>query len=161
MVGRMGGAVAAALLGVTVLAPPVRAAEITGSGTVTYVGRHIGDRPTAGGTGLGHDHLKGVILADDPENPMHMVEHDCLAGSLLGPEGDTGDGAGYCDGIDADGDVFLLWYSNRGDDRHWSFIGGTGKWDGVSGGGTTKVVGFTPDGRIVVTWEGRWTMAAP
>ena len=137
---------------------PAAAAEVAGSGTVTYIFRHLGDRPIAGGNALGQDHLKAIILADDPTNPLNMTEHDCLGGSIIGPNGDTGNGAGYCDGIDKDGDVYFIWYRNDGADRRWGFLGGTGKFAGVDGGGTTEVVGGTPDGRVVVKWQGKWTM---
>ena len=96
---------------------PAAAAEVAGSGTVTYIFRHLGDRPIAGGNALGQDHLKAIILADDPANPLNMTEHDCLGGSIIGPNGDTGNGAGYCDGIDKDGDVYFIWYRNDGGDR--------------------------------------------
>lgn len=137
---------------------PAAAAEVASSGTVTYIFRHLGDRPIAGGNALGQDHLKAIILADDPTNPLNMTEHDCLGGSIIGPNGDTGNGAGYCDGIDKDGDVYFIWYRNDGADRRWGFLGGTGKFAGVDGGGTTEVVGGTPDGRVVVKWQGKWTM---
>lgn len=137
---------------------PAAAAEVAGSGTVTYIFRHLGDRPIAGGNALGQDHLKAIILADDPANPLNMTEHDCLGGSIIGPNGDTGNGAGYCDGIDKDGDVYFIWYRNDGADRRWGFLGGTGKFAGVDGGGTTEVVGGTPDGRVVVKWQGKWAM---
>ena len=137
---------------------PAAAAEVAGSGTVTYIFRHLGDRPIAGGNALGQDHLKAIILADDPANPLNMTEHDCLGGSIIGPNGDTGNGAGYCDGIDKDGDVYFIWYRNDGADRRWGFLGGTGKFAGIDGGGTTEVVGGTPDGRVVVKWQGKWTM---
>ena len=93
---------------------------------------HIGDRPIAGGNALGQDHLRAIILADDPANPLNMAEHDCLGGSIIGPDGDTGNGAGYCDGIDKDGDVYFIWYRNDGDDRRWGFLGGTGKFAGAT-----------------------------
>ncbi len=102
--------------------------------------------------------LKAIILADDPSNPLNLTEHDCLGGFILGPDGDTGNGAGFCDGIDKDGDVYFMWYRNDGADRRWGFLGGTGKFDGVDGGGTTEVIGGAPDGRAVVKWQGKWTM---
>ena len=67
---------------------PAAAAEVTGGGTVTFVGFHIGERPVAGGMTLGQDHLRGVVLADDPANPLHMAAQDCIGGSIFGPAGD-------------------------------------------------------------------------
>jgi hypothetical protein len=137
---------------------PGFAAEVTGGGTITFVGFHIGERPVAGGMTLGQDHLRGVVLADDPANPMHMAAHDCIGGSIFNPAGEEDKGAGYCDAIDADGDVAFIAYFNHGDDRTWVFLGGSGKFDGIEGGGTTAVVGGTPDGRVVIRWDGVWTM---
>ena len=42
--------------------------------------------------------------------------------------------------------------------RTWGFLGGTGKFAGVTGGGATAVIGGTPDGRVVVRWQGSWTI---
>ena len=148
----------AALAGLVMASISAHAEDITGSGTVTYAGFHIGQRPIADGKGLGQDHLKGVILANDPSNPLHLAAQDCIGASIIDKKGNPGDGAGYCDGIDKDGDVFLIWYRNKGNDRTWSFMGGTGKFDGITGGGTTTPMVGEPADRVVVKWEGKWTM---
>ena len=139
------------------LSLPAAAAEVTGAGTVTFVGFHIGDRPVAGNQSLGQDHLRGVILADDPANPLHMAAQDCIGSGIYAPDG-AEDSAGYCDMIDPEGNVAFIWYRNDGEDRAWGFLGGTGKFAGVTGGGTTAVIGGTPDGRVVIRWQGSWTM---
>ena len=136
---------------------PAAAAEVTGAGTVTFVGLHVGDRPVAGDQVLGQDHFRGVILAEDPGNPLHMAAQDCIGGAIFAPDG-TENGAGYCDIIDPEGNVAFLWYRNDGTNRTWGFLGGTGRFEGVAGGGTTAVLGGTADGRVVIRWEGKWTM---
>ena len=97
-------------------------------------------------------------MADDPANSLHMAAHDCIGGSIFNRAGEEAKGAGYCDAIDADGDVAFISYFNNGDDRSWVFLGGIGKFDGIEGGGTTAVRGGTPDGRVVIRWDDVWTM---
>jgi hypothetical protein len=137
---------------------PGFAAEVTGGGTITFVGYHPGSPRGPGGMTLGQHPLRGGVLPDDPANPMHMAAHDCIGGSIFNPAGEEDKGAGYCDAIDADGDVAFIAYFNHGDDRSWVFLGGSGTFDGIEGGGTTAVVGGTPDGRVVIRGDGVWTM---
>ena len=128
-----------------------------GSGTATYVSYHIGDRPVAGGNMLGQDHLKGVMLADGGTGPFHLAVQDCLSSMVAGNNSPPQQINGVCDGIDKDGDVFWMWFHDQGDIHTWAFMGGTGKFDGISGGGTTKELGGAPD-RLVISWEGSWKM---
>jgi hypothetical protein len=145
----------------TMLAAAALGAEGSGGGTITYVGFHIGDRDVAGGSVLGQDHLRGVVLADDPAVPFHMSAQDCIGATVVGAGGAEGEGAGYCDGIDRDGDVYFLWWRNQADGRTWGFMGGTGKFEALTGGGTTEVLGGSADGRVVLRWDGTWTTKEP
>ena len=133
------------------------AADGKGGGTATYVMTHIGDRPVAGGNMLGQDHLKGVMLADGGTGPFHLAVHDCLSSMVAGPDGAPQQINGVCDAIDKDGDVFWMWFHNQGETHVWTFMGGTGKFDGITGGGTTKELASKPD-RLVISWEGSWKM---
>ena len=128
-----------------------------GGGTITYTINHIGDRPVAGGNMLGQDHYKGVMLANDAAPPFHLAAHDCLGSMVSNASGAPLQINGVCDGIDKDGDVFWMWFHDLGETHSWSFMGGTGKYDGITGGGTTKVLGGFPD-RLVISWEGNWTL---
>lgn len=45
------------------------------------------------------------------------------------------EGNGYCTNIDPDGDITISEWSQKGEVRTWSFVHGTGKWQGITGGG--------------------------
>ena len=147
------------VVGVVFLSTAAVSAEYSGSGTVTFVGNHIGSRGIANGNSLGQDHLRGVMIADDAANPLNLAAQDCIGSSIVAKDGVPGEDAGYCDGIDKDGDVFFMWYRNKDADNRWGFLGGTGKFEGITGGGTTTYVAGEPADRLVVKWEGKWTTA--
>ena len=54
--------------------------------------------------------------------------------------------------------MWWLWYHNRGDDRQWGAIAGTGKYDGVTGSGVTAELAATADGRLAISWQGTLTL---
>jgi hypothetical protein len=76
---------------------------------------------------------------------------------LISADGST-DGHGYCDAVDADGDRWWIWWNNTPESNRWGFIGGTGKYEGIKGGGTTTPLAQMADGRAAITWNGSWTM---
>ena len=84
---------------------------------------------------------------------------ECFGSNTLSPEGDQLDGSGTCEGLDADGDVWWVWWSG-GIEGNFSFTGGTGKYTGISGGGTWKAQLQYPDGKAMNEWEGTWTIPA-
>lgn len=45
------------------------------------------------------------------------------------------EGNGYCTNVDPDGDITVSAWAQKGDVRTWSFVHGTGKWQGITGGG--------------------------
>jgi hypothetical protein len=131
-------------------------AQQTGSGTATYVPAKIKKMELPDGTMLERSHLRTVVVADDPAVPFHMSTQDCLGTNILDAEGNLLTGRGYCDGVDGDGDVWWIWWNNGPTGGDWGFMGGTGKYEGITGGGTTTFEGATPDSRLVITWEGSW-----
>ena len=60
-------------------------------------------------------------------------------GTLLG-------GGGYCSIINQEGDMFWVWFGGG----KWGMIGGTGAYEGATGGGTTENVSQSPDGRSFI-----------
>ncbi len=68
---------------------------------------------------------------------------------------------GVCVAFDKDGDAWWLSYSNKGDDRKWMVVAGTGKYAGMTGSGTTKLLAVTPDGRMTIGWRGTMDMKEP
>ena len=76
---------------------------------------------------------------------------------MIAADGST-NGHGYCDAVDADGDRWWIWWNNTPESNKWGFIGGTGKYEGITGGGTTESLAQMADGRAAITWDGHWTM---
>jgi hypothetical protein len=140
--------------GLLLCAIPVLSHEGIVRGTITFVGNHIESRGIAGENSLGQDRMKGVIIADDATSELHLADVDCFSSSIVDKDGVPGDSAGYCAGIDKDGDVFFLWNRSTGIERRWGFFGGTGKFEKINGGGTTEYVSGEPAERLVVKWAG-------
>ena len=110
-----------------------------------------------GGATVRRTASSGFIVTPDPDNPLNEANHKCSTTNLIAADGSVSV-AGYCDGIDADGDAWWLWIRGDQDGGTWAYIGGTGKFDGIEGGGTYSVGDGWPDGRIINSWEGSWTM---
>lgn len=134
------------------------AAEFKDSGTVTYVPISTAVTKLANGGSLIKSHIKGVILANDTANPIHLSAQDCDGAAILAATGQQIAASGSCHAVDADGDVWTLWYHNSAAGNNWGVIGGTGKYDGMTGGGTTTPIADLADGRFVISWDGAWQM---
>lgn len=139
------------------LAAPVWSGEEKGSGTVTYAPAEVDNQSLADGSMIQRSHIMGIVLADDPSNSIHLASQDCFGTTLISADG-SAHGHGYCDAVDADGDRWWIWWNNTPESNRWGFIGGTGKYEGIKGGGTTTALAQMADGRTAVTWEGSWTM---
>lgn len=139
------------------LASTASAAGSKYEGTVTYVAVSSETTKQADGKTVLRDHSKGVVLSTDPTASIHLSTQDCYGTNLMGTDGKPMMANGYCDGIDKDGDIWWIWWHDGADGNRWGFIGGTGKYDGVKGGGTTTPIAQFPDGRVVIHWEGSWS----
>jgi hypothetical protein len=135
------------------------AGDIKVSGKVIYFATPLSTLPLTGGKRLDRAHLKGMIIADDAASPINMNVQDCLGASLNpiagAPEIES---TGSCTASDGNGDVWSAWYNNKGDKRVWTVISGTGKFEGMTGGGTTRLLGATGDGRVVLSFDGMLQM---
>ena len=61
-------------------------------------------------------------------------------------------GAGYCTIVDAAGDFLWVWFRPTGPGMNdWGVIGGTGQYEGATGGGTTRQTAVLPDGQATVS----------
>ena len=54
----------------------------------------------------------------------------------------------------ADGALYHVSYFNTPEQGRYRFTGGTGKFAGVEGGGTTEFITAGPDGRLTIRYEG-------
>ena len=125
-------AIAACLAALAAGASPALSRELKGSGTVTYMVTQITRIPLAGGKVLTESHYKGVVLAADAADPFNLSSQDCS-----GAEVDSSDRT-----------------LSEGDDRRWSVVSGIGKYAGMTGSGTTKLLTVTADGRATISWSG-------
>ena len=135
-----------------------QAQDVKGSGRVSYVPHASETFELPDGTAGQRLHLKGVVTANEPTNSIHFSTQDCFGTYLMNSDGTISSASGYCDGIDRDGHIWWIWWKGDQAGSSWGFLGGTGKYDGVEGGGTTKTELLSPDGRLVDSWEGSWKM---
>ena len=150
------GAFCISALSGLVLAQSAPAAEIKASGSVSYVTVSSEADELADGRTLVRSTSKGIVRADDPTVSVHLSSQDCSGTDLIAAEGNFVLGQGYCDGVDKDGDVWWIWWRNSEQENVWGFLGGTGKYEGIEGGGTTAIETRLPDGRMSIRWQGTW-----
>ena len=120
--------------------------EDTSPATVTYAAEWQEFTEFPGGFTAMRDHLKGVILSEDPMSPIHLNTQDCFGNNILDSEGNFVAFTGHCVAVDAEGDTWVLSYEFS----DWVVIGGTGKFAGMEGRGTTEIISTYPDGRLVL-----------
>jgi len=85
--------------------------------------------------------------------------HWCFGSNVM--DGSTLEfGAGYCTALDDDGDVYWTWFevAKRGGFA-WKVMGGTGKYKGATGGGTSRASGSLPDGSATLLIKGTIELA--
>ena len=149
-----------AALGPLVLAlaiPPSASAQgNTGAGYAVYVPHGETVQGFDGGKTVVRNSQQGFSLADDPQDPLHMISFDCTGITAMSASGQMSHG--HCDGVSLEGDTYSLWW--RGDETggDWGFIAGTGKYSGINGGGTYRPVASWPDGRSAVRWTSEWAL---
>ena len=92
---------------------------------------------------------KGVSLSDDPKSPFHNMSQNC-AGLQLWNKG-IGTTFGYCIGLAPDGDKTLFEVKQENlkpgpglKKGTYKYIGGTGKFAGIEGGGEYTNYGVRP-----------------
>jgi hypothetical protein len=134
------------------------AAELNDSGTVTYSVSQITHIPLGGGRILTEQRMAGVVVASDSAPPFHLSSQDCLSAGIGDGKGLPDEDNGVCIAVDKDGDAWWLSYTNKGEDRKWTVVSGTGKYAGMTGSGTTKLLAITPDGRMTISWRGAMKM---
>ena len=98
--------------------------------------------------------LRGTAIADNPNTPLSNASQDCMFTTVASADGKTFSSGGYCDGLDADGDVYWAYGGATEKGGKWSYLGGTGKFEGLTGGGTYRLALTWPDGKVMATWEG-------
>ena len=139
-------------------AATTHAAEFKVSGTVVHVIVSNESQQLADGRTILHAHDKSIVVANDPKSPLHLAWRDCFGTLIMDSKGNFVDGGGYCDNFDQSGDAYWnTWNVAPEGGNKWSVYHGTGKFEGMSGGGTSKFIVNFPD-RYAITYEGTLTM---
>lgn len=101
----------------------------------------------------------GVVVGDAGD-PMNGTWQTCYGTYATVAGGEIRTISAYCDGHDDDGDVYWLTWDGGESSGPWRFTGGTGKFRGISGGGTWRDHRLAGDqGWVVRTVTGRWDLA--
>ena len=143
---------AAAVLALIATSGAAAAREVKGDGTATYAIRTIANQNLGAGRKLRQSHLKGVLVAADRHHPFNLSTQDCNDAALIDKDGTPLRDYGVCTAVDKDGDVWWLKYGSKAGTGSWQVIGGTGKYQGMKGGGTTHNLLATRDGRLTIEW---------
>jgi len=140
------------------LAPGSPAQESSHSGDFAFTTTSSEEMPLGDGRVLMRVVQSGMVFADDPASPLDRTATTCTGSTVMDATGRATVVSGHCDGVDADGDVWTIWYGGDEDGGDWGYMGGTGKFEGIEGGGTFSAESQWSDGRGINSWEGTYTL---
>jgi hypothetical protein len=96
---------------------------------------------------LGARQHASVVQADG-----EVASQYCTGNAMPAEGGGLANGAGFCTVVQTNGDVLWVSYKiNGGGAANWNVIGGTGEYEGATGGGTSQIVSQGGDGRSWVS----------
>ncbi len=148
----------AALLALILSPGPAAAQQMDNSGYVSGTQDVLSAIPLADGRVAQRLLFQLTVISDNPENPFHLATQDCFASYIFSDERPVG-GKAFCDGINADGDMWWLAIDVSEDGVvHWRHIGGTGKLAGIESNGATLLVAQFDDGKLIGRFEGTYTL---
>jgi hypothetical protein len=140
------------------LASGSQAQERSDSGDFSFVTASSEEMPLGDGQALTRVIQSGMVFADDPASLLDRSATTCSGSMVMDASGRATVVSGHCDAVDGDGDVWTLWYSGNQDGGDWGYMGGTGKFEGIEGGGTFSAEVQWGDGRGINSWEGTYTL---
>lgn len=135
-------------------APLAGAKEWHDNGTGSYVTVSSSSVKQANGGTVVHETFKGIVLSNVPGSIINATSQTGSGTTFLDADGNLVLSMGYADGVDGDGDVFWIWWKTTPEKRTWGYTGGTGKFKGIKGGGTTRLIAYFPGDRSAISWEG-------
>lgn len=98
---------------------------------------------------------KQIHFGRSANNPFDRAISSCIAGCTIDSSG-GGNCLGSCSGYDVDGDVFsFIWDGLTG--GTWTLVGGSGKYDGATGGGDWTGVATSDVSISLPEWTGTIT----
>jgi hypothetical protein len=99
---------------------------------------------------------KGITMTDDASHPLNMTAVDCKG---IFDEFSDGSykGNGYCIGTDREGHKLISRWSENSDtaESRYEVTGGTGKFEGAKGEGTSTLTEVSPGRRVGTSCGGR------
>ena len=134
------------------------AQEQSHSGSFAFTTTSSDEMPLSDGQVLVRVVQTGLVLADDPTSPIDRTATLCTGSTVMDASGMATVISGVCDGVDADGSVWTAWYGGDQQGGAWGYMGGTGKFEGIKGGGTFSAEVQWSDGRGINSWEGTYTL---
>jgi hypothetical protein len=95
----------------------------------------------------------GTFVTDNPDIPLNQSLYKCFGTFVVSADGTESKGNGFCSGIDLREDVWWVRWTGSIGGGTWTFIDGTGRYQGMTGSGQWQQAdaGF---GRDVNTWTG-------
>lgn len=154
---RTASALISALAGLMVFASTSVAQEESATGLAAYTPVSSSATDLGDGTTAVRQTSEGYVFTDDPSSSFNLVTQDCTSTDLMAANGALVRSSGYCAGLDRDADMYWISYWNGPDGGEWHLLGGTGKFEGISGGGTSETLAAHADGSFSIRWEGTWT----
>ena len=104
------------------------------------------------------NHRNGVVVSDNPLSPWHHSTVYSHGSILKDTEGRFIQEVALCETTDADGDLAwsVYWQPDKGEGT-FHFVVGTGKWEGITGSGTTLgMVRGRVDDHVMPKFEIEW-----
>jgi hypothetical protein len=140
------------------LTSEARAQERSDKGNFTFVTVSSEEMPLGDGGVLTRTVQAGMVFAEDSASPFNRSATTCTGSTVVNAGGQATVVTGHCDMVDESGDVWTIWYSGGAEGGEWGFLGGTGKFDGVEGGGPFSADAQWADGRGINAWEATYTL---
>jgi hypothetical protein len=136
------------LTALAVAAPVATAGDVAGYAVYRPVSTDVST--FADGQTMTRSAEHGYVYGDGAGNPFDKMIQNCYSVAMAKSGSDAIEQFGHCEGLDKDEDLFILYF--HGDT--WTIGGGTGKFAGMKGGGTSKVIETWSDGSYVISWTG-------
>lgn len=96
----------------------------------------------AGETTVLAGHIRGLSDSVPPGGPFDRMTYECR--SVINASKTAVEFSGRCSFVDTDGHKALGTFAGNPKGWTWTFLAGTGKWEGIEGGGTTKPLAQYP-----------------
>jgi hypothetical protein len=135
----------------------LQAETVETSGSATYIVTDNQVTTHANGTVTIVQTSKTILDCDDESVGFHKAAQTAVGTTVQDADGNVLSSVGYAHAVDADGDVMYIYWRGTGDGSEWSFVSGTGKYEGIQGGGTSEVLVALEDGSQMIRWHGKWT----